>query len=183
MNFYKLNTSFRSAPRSRHRTLLGSQSPCAHSSLVCPESPTVTGTFSPVQISHLGLGPIKTRTHGHLICKTEGWVWRTCAFWCFFLFFFNILELPSFVMTQSLIFREKLGVSHECRLNQKTFYPLLCLDEAAIRFLSFQSTWVTPQMNTGQTRNAHLYVLWLTLRTIQKNKGETSTFTLNCATE
>ena len=105
MNFYKLNTSFRSAPRSRHRTLLGSQSPCAHSSLVCPESPTVTGTFSPVQISHLGLGPIKTRTHGHLICKTEGWVWRTCAFWCF-LFFFNILELPSFVMTQSLIFRE-----------------------------------------------------------------------------
>ena len=96
MNFYKLNTSFRSAPRSRHRTLLGSQNSCAHS---------VTGTFFPVQISHLGLGPI--RTHGHLICETEGWVWkRTWAFWLFLFFFFNILELPSFVMTQSLIFRE-----------------------------------------------------------------------------
>ena len=155
----------------------------AHSSLVCPESPTVTGTFAPVQISHLGLGPIKTRTRGHLICKTEGWVWRTCAFWGFFLFFFLIFWNSRVLSWISHLFLEKLGVSNECWLNQKTFYPLLCLDEAASRFLSFQSTWVTPQRNTGQTRNAHLYVLWFTLRTIQKNKGESSTFTLNCATE
>ena len=97
----------------------------------------------------------------------------------FFLIFWNSRVLSWL----SHLFLEKLGVSHECRLNQQTFYPLLCLDEAAIRFLPFQSTWVIPQMSTGQTRNAHLYVLWLTLRTIQKNKGETSTFTLNCATE
>lgn len=90
-------------------------------------------------------------------------------------------------MPQLLIFGEAGSLSWMPAEPADVLCALLCLDKAAFRFLPFQSAWVTPQMSTGQTGKAHLYLLWLTLRTIGKNKGETwklwHLHHFNCATE
>lgn len=121
---------------------------------------------------------IKTRTHGHLICKTEGWIWRTCAFWFFFFLFFLIFW-NSRVLSwlKSLIFREAgslpwMPTEPEDVLsfalsgwgcNQVSFFPVYLGHSTDEHWPDQECSSLCAVINTEedskeQRRNLHIYI-------------------------
>lgn len=105
----------------------------------------------------------------------QNWVLKRLCIFCFL----NVLEAS--------YFNHLWGSPRNAHQGSRHFMCLALSGRGCLfRFLPFQLTCVPPQMTTGEAGRAHLFSLWLALRTIQKNKGDTwksEHSYLDCATE